>query len=290
MSVEAPHLLNPAFREYVDLLVRRFERPDFVLEDPIGIPHGFDDPRDREVIGLFAALLAWGRRSTIVMKLEDLCRRMHWRPHAFVREFRQDRDSHRLADFGHRTFRPDDAVALTSALSRVLDRYGSLEAAFAAGDRTDAETVGDAIESFSTLLLTVNPDAPQRLRKHVSRPSTGSACKRLNLYLRWMVRMGPVDLCTWTAVDPSRLLMPLDVHSGRQARALGLLDRRANDWKATLELTSCCRALFPDDPVRCDYALFGAGVTGTPLDPRFTVSGDQNSDQPRRASSPPTTR
>lgn len=256
---------------YLDALVRRFERPDFILTDPISIPHGFDDPGDREVIGLFAALLAWGQRKTLLRKMEDLCERMDYRPHRFVRDFDEVRDAERLAGFKHRTFQPIDALWLTKSLQAVLRRFGSLEALFAHHLPPEAPHVGPALQGFSETVMTALPGVPPRLRKHLARPSTGSACKRLNMYLRWMVRPGPVDLGLWTRIRPDQLLLPLDVHSGRQARALGLVTRKTDDWRAVLELTDACRAFAPNDPARYDFALFGPGAFGVPLDPRFIV-------------------
>ncbi len=247
---------------YLDGLVRRFERPAFVADDPIGIPHGFDDPADRETIGLYAALLAWGRRTTILSKLADLCERMDYRPAAFVRDFHPERDAARLDGFKHRTFQPEDALHLTRALSALLAEHGSLERAFTRHLAPEAPHVGPAIQGFSESVMAAVPGVPRRLQKHLARPSTGSACKRLAMYLRWMVRPGPVDFGVWRGIRPDQLVMPLDVHTGRQARALGLLTRRQDDWRAAMELTERCRALYPADPVRYDFALFGAGAYG----------------------------
>ena len=247
-------------RAYLDELVARYEHPAFIAEDPIAFPHAFDDPRDQEVIGLFAALLAWGRRATILNKLAELAERMDFKPYAFVRGFNPVRDAERLASFKHRTFRPDDAVALVTALQAVLHDYGSLEKLFAASLPVNAEHIGPAIQGFSDTMLSIVPETPRRMKKHLPRPSTGSACKRLALYARWMVRPGPVDLKLWTSVSPAQLVLPLDVHTGRQARTLGLLERKQDDWKATLELTERCRALCANDPTRYDFALFGLGV------------------------------
>ena len=247
---------------YLDGLVARYERPAFVADDPIAIPHGFDDARDRETIGLYAALLAWGRRATIMAKLAELCERMRFRPHAFVRDFDPARDGLRLDGFKHRTFQPADAVHLTRALSALLREHGSLEAVFARSLAPGAPHVGPAIQGFSEAVMAAVPGVPARLQKHLARPSTGSACKRLAMYLRWMVRPGPVDFGAWTRIAPAQLVLPLDVHTGRQARALGLLDRKQDDWRAALALTERCRALDAADPCRYDFALFGAGAYG----------------------------
>ena len=176
----------------------------------------------------------------------------------------------RLAGFKHRTFQPDDAVWLTANLALVLSRYGTLERAFThhlpEGDRD----VRAGLQGFSDLLFGIHPQTPARLRKHLARPSNGSACKRLNMYLRWMTRPGPVDFGIWPTVRTSQLILPLDIHSGRQARALGMLSRKQDDWKSALELTDHCRSLAPEDPCKYDYAFFGVGGNQIDLDRRFT--------------------
>ena len=247
-------------RATLDALAERYERPAFVADDPVSVPRAFDDPADQEVIGLFAALLAWGRRSVILAKLADLVERVDGRPHRFVRDFRAGRDGWRLDGFRHRTFSSADAVALTTALRAALEAHGSLGALFASG-LGGAADVGPGIQRLSDTLLTIAPEAGVR-SKHLARPSTGSACKRLAMYARWMTRPGPVDLGLWRGVRPDQLVIPLDVHTGRQARRLGLLTRRADDWRAVEELTAACRVFDADDPARYDFALFGLGAYG----------------------------
>ena len=246
-------------RALLDPLVDRYERPAFVEDDPVSVVWAFDDPDDQEVIGLYAALLAWGRRSVILAKLAELVDRMGGRPHRFVRDFGPARYG-RLDGFKHRTFSSADAVALTTAVRAALEAHGSLGALFASGLQDGAD-VGPAIQHFSDTLLTIVPEAGVR-SKHLARPSTGSACKRLSMYARWMTRPGPVDLGLWTAVRTDQLVIPLDVHTGTQARRLGLLTRRTDDWRAVQELTDVCRALDPADPARYDFALFGLGAYG----------------------------
>ncbi len=257
---------------YLDDLVTRYEQPSFIDDDPISIPHAFDDPRDQEVIGLYAALLAWGRRDVMLRKLEALCERMGHAPNQFVRSFDPTRDADALDGFVHRTFQPVDALWLTKNLRAALDAYGSVEGLFAAHRpaNPDGSPVAAMIQGVSTTLLTIHDDTPQRLRKHLARPEAGSACKRLNMYLRWMVRTGPVDFGIWECLDPAELMMPVDVHVGRQARALGLLERKTNDWKAVRRLTAVCRHFSPDDPARYDFAFFGVGAQDGSLDTRFT--------------------
>jgi uncharacterized protein (TIGR02757 family) len=271
-----------ALKSYLDTLVDRYEQTAFIDKDPISIPHGFDDPRDQEVIGLYAALLAWGRRETVLNKMAELCERMDYAPFRFVRDFDPERDAAALEGFVHRTFQPEDAFWFTKNLSAALERHGSVEGIFAdhlpeATD--DAETaLGPAIQGFSTTIYGIDPATPQRLRKHLARPEASSACKRLVMYLRWMVRPGPVDLGIWTRIAPEQLMLPLDVHSGRQARALGLLGgRKSNDWKAVRRLTTVCRAFDASDPAKYDFAFFGAGAYEESLDARFT--GDNKLDR-----------
>jgi len=192
--------------------------------------------------------------------MEQLCERMEGRPAAFIRSF-SDRDISNLEGFKHRTFQTQDAIALSMALREALEEFGSMERLFASTDCQSTENIGPAIERAMGYLLAVE-GVPARMRKHLPRPSTGSACKRVCLYLRWMVRQGPVDLGIWKTFDPTWLVLPLDVHSARQARHFGMLERAQTDWKAALELTEKCRQLDPRDPCRYDYAFFGVGVSG----------------------------
>jgi len=268
-----------ALQSYLDTLVDQYEQADFIEGDPISIPHAFDDPQDQAVIGFYAALLAWGRRDVMLRKLEELCERMDYAPYDFVQGFDADRDRAALGDFVHRTFQPIDAIWLTKNLGAALDHYGSMEALFAAHlPEPSGETspVGPMLQGVSTTLLTIHDDTPQRLRKHLARPEAGSACKRLNMYLRWMVRPGPVDFGHWSCLDPADLMMPVDVHVGRQARELGLLTRKSNDWTAVRRLTAVCRHFYPSDPARYDFAFFGVGAQDDSLDTRFTGDNSVN--------------
>ncbi len=183
-----------------------------------------------------------------------------------MRNFDAERDEKRLAGFVHRTFQPIDAVWFTKALSKALRAYGSVERIFAAHLPEDAPHAGPAIQGFSKTMVQICPDAPERLRKHLARPEARSACKRLNMYLRWMVRPGPVDFGDWTSLRPNQLLLPLDTHAASQARTLGFTRRKSTDWAAVLEVTNICRKLDPEDPARYDFALFGAGVSDVSLD------------------------
>ncbi len=250
-------------RSYLDPVATRFEQATFIQDDPISIPHGFEDPRDREIIGLFAALLAWGRRDIMLAKLGDLCERMDFRPADFISSYSVHKRD-RIDGFVHRTFNSSDLEGLILSL-QALTAKQTLESVFVAGATGD-EPIKGGIQHLADQLFNHVPGQPARIRKHLARPSTGSACKRWNMYLRWMVRSGPVDMGLWKQIRTEDLILPLDVHSGTQARAVGLLSRKSNDWKAAIELTENCRALCALDPCKYDFALFGAGSSGETLD------------------------
>jgi len=265
-----------SLRAYLDPVVSKYERKSFISRDPISVPHGFDTLRDREIIGLFAAILAWGRRDTLLRKLADLCERFDYRPYDFIKRFDRIRDAPRLEGFVHRTFNAEDASWLCLGLKRSIENYHSVEAIATDGVPAGNKTIEQNISALSGRLLAAVPEAPVRLRKHLARPETGSACKRLSMYFRWMVRSGPVDLGLWRRVKPHQLVLPLDVHTGRQARRIGLLERKTNDWKAVMELSERCRLLNPYDPCRYDFALFGTGEAGETLSLDTQSSGESS--------------
>ncbi len=252
-------------KSYLDAITSKYERVSFIDGDPVSIPRAFDSAQDQEIIGLFAAVLAWGRRDVMLSKLGDLCERMGFRPYEFVSGYSPDRAGDPLSGFGHRTFLPADAVSLVRGIQSILDEYGSIAALCESHITQNDQHIGPAIEALSSTLLRSPEEMPVRMRKHLPRPSAGSACKRLCMFFRWMVRGGPVDLGIWKFIKPDQLIVPLDVHSGRQARAIGILKRKSNDWRAALELTAACRLLDPHDPVRYDFALFGTGIAGETL-------------------------
>lgn len=248
---------------WLETRVRRYEVPAFIDTDPISIPTAFSEADDRAIAGLFAALLAWGQRVTMLRKLEDLMERMHYQPARYVYDFDEMYDGAALDGFVHRTFHADDARWLCKLLRDAWRSQGSIEGLFARHLTPSSDNIGGAIEGFSRHLLEeVQPSVPTRLAKHLARPSRGSAAKRLCMFLRWMVRSGPVDFGLWTNISPAQLVLPVDTHSARVARSLGLLSRKQNDWKAAEELTLHCKQLDPSDPARFDFALYGAGVNG----------------------------
>ena len=245
-------------RQLLDARVARYNRPAFIAHDPIQIPHRFSRRQDVEISALFAALLAWGQRPTIINKCSDLLRRMDDAPYQFIAQH-QDEDLKRLLGFCHRTFCETDLLYFVHWLRWFYQDHDSLEDAFLSAGR--GATQRERLAHFHALFFSL-PDAPARTRKHVATPARKSACKRVNMYLRWLVRrdQNGVDFGLWTRLSPADLICPIDVHVERQARALGLLTRKNVDWEAAEELTANLRLLDPLDPVKYDFALFGAGV------------------------------
>ena len=233
----------------------RYDQPAFIANDPISIPHRFSGRQDVEISGLFAALLAWGQRKTIINKTNELLRRLDDAPYQFVLHH-SDADLKGLLGFCHRTFCDTDLLYFVHWLRWYYQQHDSLEDAFLVGS-----TQKERLENFHNLFFSL-PDAPARTRKHVATPARGSACKRVNMYLRWLVRPDArgVDFGLWTRLSPADLICPCDVHVERQARRLGLLTRPQVDWRAAEELTAHLRAFDPADPVKYDFALFGLGV------------------------------
>lgn len=240
----------------------RYNRLDFIEPDPISIPHQFTDKHDREIMGFWVSILAWGQRKTIINKALELIELMDGAPYDFIVNHEEE-DLRRFMTFKHRTFQVIDTLYFLRFLQWYYRRHDSLEDAFARHLSPDTPHVGPALRGFHELFFSL-PDAPQRTRKHIATPDRKSSCKRLNMFLRWMVRHDDrgVDFGCWSRIQPRQLLMPLDVHVDRVARQLGLLERKQRDWQAVLELTAAMRQFDPDDPVKYDFALFGLGVLG----------------------------
>ncbi len=237
-----------------------YNRPEFIAEDPIGIPHQFTRKQDIEFMGFIAATLAWGQRKTIIGKCNELIRLMDGAPYDFLIHHRE-KDLKRFLNFTHRTFQPTDLLYFISFFREYYRKHDSLEDAFGSFVSVEDDNVRKALEGFYELFFSMK-NVPERTRKHVASPAKNSTCKRLNMYLRWMVRddgMG-VDFGLWKSIKPSQLLCPLDVHVDRVARKLGLIQKKTKGWKAVLELTGNLKKFDPNDPVKYDFALFGMGV------------------------------
>ncbi len=252
-------------KAFLDEAVCRYNTPRFIESDPISIPHRFSGLQDREIMGFWAATLAWGQRKTIIQSAARLAELMDNAPCDFIRNH-EEIDRKRFLDFKHRTFQATDTLWFLEFLQQFYRQNESLETAFSRHLASSDKTVENALRGFHDDFF-AHPDAPARTRKHVATPARGSTCKRLNMFLRWMVRKDDtgVDFGLWTGISPAQLLIPLDVHVERVARHLGLLKRPQTDWKAVLELTENLQAFDPADPVKYDYALFGLGVLEKPV-------------------------
>lgn len=245
----------------LDGQVARLNHPDFITKDPISIPHRFTKPQDIEIAGLFAALFSWGNRTTIINKSLELMQRMDHTPHEFIlRHGRKDLE--KLQGFIHRTFNDTDLLGIVAFLHQHYMQHESLESAFANGLQPGDEDSGNMLRHFHRQVF-ASDDIAERTRKHIPTPDRGSSCKRLNMYLRWMVRQDDkgVDFGLWKNISSALLICPLDLHVGRVARRLGLLKRKYDDWEAAVELTENLRLFDAGDPVRYDFALFGIGIS-----------------------------
>lgn len=245
-------------KAFLDEMADRFNRPEFIVHDPISIPHRFTKRQDIEIAGLFAATLAWGQRVTIIRSSERLMTLMGESPHEFILNHRPS-DLKKLESFVHRTFNSTDLLYFISFLQSHYRDHASLEELFQVAP--DEPTVENGLIRFHNRFFSL-PDFPARTRKHVATPARKSACKRLNMFLRWMVRSDNrgVDFGLWKKIKPAQLVCPCDIHVERVSRRLKLIRRKALDWQTALELTDNLRRLDPVDPVRYDFALFGLGV------------------------------
>ncbi|MFN4145278.1 MAG: TIGR02757 family protein [Runella sp.] len=242
--------------------VVQYNRPDFIPHDPVSIPHRFTLRQDIEIMGFWAAVLAWGQRKTIIKKCEELIQLMEGAPYDFVKNH-TEADLKRFLSFKHRTFNTTDTLYFLQFFQQFYRHYDTLEAAFLKGLSPEDATVEQSLAKFHDLFFSLE-DFPPRTRKHIATPARKSSCKRLNMFLRWMVRQDScgVDFGLWTRIKPSQLVCPCDVHVERVARKLGLIHRPATNWLTALELTENLRQLDPHDPVKYDFALFGLGVEG----------------------------
>lgn len=244
-------------KEFLDEKVDFYNRPDFIDSDPIQIPHQFSLKEDIEIAGFLAATLAWGNRKMIIKSGQKLMNLMGNAPFDFVMTHTET-DLKRLDGFVHRTFNSTDAQIFIKALQNMYVNHGGMEAVFS--QNISGNRLPKNIHHFRTVFFEIEHEA--RTQKHVSDPMKNSAAKRINMFLRWMVRNDGrgVDLGIWKKISPAQLSCPLDVHSGNVARKIGLLTRKQNDAAALEELDLSLRKLDENDPVKYDFALFGLGV------------------------------
>ena len=250
-------LSKKELKEFLDTKVEQYNHPRFIESDPIQIPHQFSKKEDIEIAGFLTATIAWGNRKSIINNAYKMMHLLEQSPYDFIINH-QDSDLEKLTDFVHRTFNGNDFIQFIRSLKHIYENHNGLEAVFSANIKE--QSLQHSIHQFKTHFFEIN-HLP-RTQKHVSDPLKNSAAKRINMYLRWMVRQDQngVDFGIWKHISPSLLSCPLDVHSGNVARKLGLLKRKQNDGKALNELDNALRKLDPIDPVKYDFALFGLGV------------------------------
>lgn len=262
-------------KAFLDSKVLQYNRPEFIANDPIVIPHMFTKKQDIEIMGFWAAILAWGQRVTIINKCKELIGLMDGAPHDFIMNH-EEVDLKRFLNFKHRTFNDIDTLYFITFFRWHYERYDTLEAAFMPPSPLKGEQVGESIRTITPPLggwgasslvhfrryFFSLPDYPHRTRKHISSPEQKSTCKRLNMFLRWMVRKDDagVDFGIWNHIKPADLIMPCDLHVDRVARKLKLITRKQTDWQTAVELTEYLRRFDPLDPVKYDFALFGLGI------------------------------
>jgi uncharacterized protein (TIGR02757 family) len=269
-------------KAFLDSKVNQYNRPDFIKHDPVSIPHRFGRQQDIEIMGLWAAVLAWGQRVTIINKCNELITLMDGAPYDFITNHREA-DLKKLLHFKHRTFNDVDTLYFIAFFRHHYASHDSLESAFiptetsfvmlsssevssspgnSASDKPpEAEPIEKYLNHFREYFFSL-PDYPHRTKKHISSPSQKSTCKRLNMFLRWMVRKDDcgVDFGIWNHIKPSELICPCDLHVDRVARKLNLITRKQTDWQTAVELTQRLLEFDPADPVKYDFALFGLGI------------------------------
>ncbi len=244
-------------KEFLDQKVIQYNSPDFITSDPIQVPHSFSLKEDIEIAAFLSATIAWGNRKSIINNAKKLMQIMGNSPYDFVMEYTPEKADY-FDGFVHRTFNSIDAAFFTESLQNIYKNHNGLEAVFAQHQTNDS--LQAAITEFKKLFFSI--PHPSRTTKHISDPEKKSAAKRINMFLRWMIRNNNtgVDFGIWNSISPAKLSCPLDVHSGNVARSLGILKRKQNDAKALAELDTELRKLDPTDPVKYDFALFGLGV------------------------------
>lgn len=247
-------------KEFLDRKVDEYNRPSFIEADPICIPHLFTKKQDIEIAGFFASIFAWGNRTIIINKSKELMRLMENAPHDFCLNHNVE-GLKRLVGFKHRTFNTTDLLYFVEFLKFHYQHNESLETAFSKWmDKSDVN-IEKALTGFHDYFFSLQ-DAPVRTKKHIATPRRNSTCKRLNMFLRWMVRKDNcgVDFGIWKNISPSQLICPIDVHVARVAKRFNLIERKGVDWLTALELTNHLKRLDRDDPAKYDFALFGLGV------------------------------
>jgi len=249
-------------KDFLDSKVEQYNQPSFIKDDPVSIPHLFTKKQDIEVAGFFASIFAWGSRTIIISKSKELMQLMEMHPYDFICDH-SPKDLKSLLQFKHRTFNTIDLLYFIEFLKYHYTQYPSLEKAFLQNisSPNDENLIEQSLINFHHYFFSLE-HVPSRTKKHIATPEKKSNCKRLNMFLRWMVRNDKkgVDFGIWKRIKPSQLICPIDVHVARVAKKLQLLQGKQVDWQAALDLTKYLRSLDPRDPVKYDFALFGLGV------------------------------
>ena len=246
-----------AVKILLDKKYEQYSNEDFIALDPIQIPHYFNRKEDIEIAGFLTAAIAWGQRPVILKNAKKIMQLMEFQPHDFICNH-SPADRIAFGDFRHRTMLSEDLLFFIKSLQNIYLHHGGLEEVFLNGYQKGG--MKEALIYLHQVFFSI--DHPQRTRKHISNPAKKSAAKRLNMYLRWMVREDGtgIDFGIWKKISPSDLYLPLDVHTARNARQLGILSRKSNDWKAVEEVTQHLKKFDPMDPIKYDFSLFGMGV------------------------------
>ena len=252
--------MNEKLKVFLEKKVAEYNRPSFIPHDPISVPHRFSKQQDIEIAAFFAAIFAWGNRTTIISKTTELMQLMDNAPHQFCLQ-PDEAGLRKLLTFKHRTFNTTDLLYFIDFLHHHYSRHTSLELAFSQWMKKGDVTIEGALTGFHNHFFSLE-EAPHRTRKHIATPARGSTCKRLCMFLRWMVRRDDcgVDFGIWQNISPVQLICPIDLHVARVARQFGLITRKQTDWQTAIELTNQLRTLDPDDPAKYDFALFSLGV------------------------------
>ena len=244
-------------KEFLDEKVDKYNRPEFIISDPIQVPRQFNQKEDIEIAAFLAATISWGNRTAIIKNASRLIQMMGNKPHEFITEGTSI-DFEKVGSFVHRTFNGQDCIYFMHSLKNIYQTHGGLQTVFETGYKKE-ESIKSALIYFHKVFFEISGE---RTRKHVANVENGASGKRLNMFLRWLIRhdKNGVDFGLWNGVPTSALMLPLDLHTGNVARKLGLLTRKQDNWKAVEEVTNELRRFDSEDPVKYDFALFGLGV------------------------------
>jgi uncharacterized protein (TIGR02757 family) len=251
-------------KKYLDDLVKEFETPEFIKDDPVQFPHRYSDKKDIEISGFISSVFAYGNRKKIIQNLECIHSKFDGEPYKFVKNFDMKKNSEFFKGFCYRFNKENDIIFLIHILKEMIEEFNSLENAFMEGFSEKDKNIRQALISFVDKLRRKIPCEEDKCRKSffhlIPSPEKGSSCKRFNLFLKWMVRKGPVDFNLWKNIPEEKLIIPLDVHVSKVSRLWKLTERKCDDWRTAEEITENLKKYDSKDPVKYDFAIFGAGI------------------------------